>query len=182
MLVPELCNIRVFYLILVLNDVNRSWRATETWQCVTELKFLKRVQERLLVKMQPSCNESINVWGWESSTLFRRYKNSPNPAGLGLKKHELLASVLLILHYSFAGQSLTWSYGWWNSGSWLLIVCVQCISVWNSTSHNGIHPPLSEFYRVIQRDSFPFLKYQRTPFPQLPARSESSTGCGLSRK
>lgn len=60
---------------------------------------------------------------------------------------------------------------------------LQGISVWNSTSHNGTPPPRlppSELYRVIKRDSFLFLKYQRTLFPQLPARFESSTGCGLS--
>lgn len=40
-----------------------SWRAAEDWHCVAGLESLKRAQERLPVKVQPSCSKRPkHVW------------------------------------------------------------------------------------------------------------------------
>ena len=36
-------------------------RAAEAWHCVAGMGFLKKAQERLLVKVQPSCSERPRV-------------------------------------------------------------------------------------------------------------------------
>lgn len=39
--------------------VKGSWRPTEACHCAEGLEFLKRAQERLLVKVQPSCSKGL---------------------------------------------------------------------------------------------------------------------------
>lgn len=67
-LASDLCNLRVTQVVLVLQVL--------VWYCMTGLDFMKRAQEKLLMKIQLNCNNP-NDFGNASHMISGRQKQQP---------------------------------------------------------------------------------------------------------
>lgn len=111
--------------------LNGSWREVETWYHAARSKYLNRGQERLLAKVQPSCNGDPTFWRCQYHWMTKdNYSCGVAPTGSSQAVHAVASSSEL-RRWWVAG-AWPWTFHCWTLVlPWCDCVCVVALPFWS---------------------------------------------------